>query len=87
MPRNIAETSKVIDSISGLESAANNHIEWIKNFHRIIVCDPQAHTKCNFGRWYDMQNAALFPDEELFLQIGQAHQTFHQLATEILEIA
>ena len=50
-------------------------------------CDPMAHMKCNFGRWYQEQTPSLFPDDELFLQIGQAHQTFHHLATEILDTA
>ncbi|MEO5376073.1 MAG: CZB domain-containing protein, partial [Alphaproteobacteria bacterium] len=90
--QNIVETSKIIDAISGLETASNAHIEWLKNFHRIIVCglpfddalaDPEAHTRCFFGRWYyGARDIAV--DPELFRQIGETHHDFHRMASEVL---
>lgn len=92
--QNIVETSKIIDAISGLEIASNAHIEWLKNFHRIIVCglpfdsalgDPNADKKCFFGKWYHGKAREITIEPHLFQQIGEAHHDFHRLASEILQ--
>lgn len=92
--QNIIETSKIIDAISGLETASSAHIEWLKNFHRIIVCgmefdpklaSPEAHCNCAFGKWYYSQSEII--DQELFQEIGHTHKAFHGIGSDILQAA
>ncbi|MFN3077989.1 MAG: diguanylate cyclase [Alphaproteobacteria bacterium] len=91
--KDIADVTKGIDRISELEAASGAHIEWLRNFHRIIVCGlpysealiaKDAHHNCVFGKWYDSQAVPQGVDGALFERIGQLHQALHEAATRLI---
>ncbi|MBF0562339.1 MAG: diguanylate cyclase [Alphaproteobacteria bacterium] len=91
--KNVAEISKGIDRIGGLETAANAHIEWLRNFHRILVCGlkysedlvaDNSHHRCLFGQWYDDQASVGDLNGTLFDQIGHSHELFHKMGAHLI---
>jgi diguanylate cyclase (GGDEF)-like protein len=90
------EGSQVADFLAHLGHAVQAHRNWLDRLNHALVCqseippadlEPDAHSRCSFGRWY--AEASLprgLPDEALerFSRIGIDHQRMHALAREVL---
>lgn len=80
--------------ISELEKAYHWHDQWYKSFLRVLITHispepedlmPDAHLRCDFGRWYnDALSARLF-DTPQFFTLGSKHEKLHRIAATLLK--
>jgi diguanylate cyclase (GGDEF)-like protein len=90
-------TGNEIKSIlEALERAMAEHDNWIKNWHRTLVCRlpvgdeylaKAAHRECGFGKWYYSQDHAGLQDHPDFVSIEKVHQKMHDHARRLAEKA
>ena len=73
--------------IQGLDAAMDAHLDWTRRVLRCAVLrtspgddvmQPQAHTLCQFGRWFERERAVFDGfDRDTALRIEHAHRTMH----------
>lgn len=92
----VFEGANVAEFLAHLGQAVQAHRRWLDRLNHALVCqseipqadlEPDAHSRCSFGRWYT--GATLprgLPEEarERFDRIGADHQAMHALAREVL---
>ncbi|MCG8037294.1 MAG: diguanylate cyclase [Candidatus Thiodiazotropha taylori] len=79
--------------IEHLDRAIENHQMWFQNVNRSLACRvpckpedllPDAHRKCEFGKWYYRLNDEILLRNDGFNAIEKEHHHMHKLATELL---
>lgn len=77
-----------------LDQAIINHHEWYRRLLRLIVTrtapshsdmDPNGHTQCLFGIWYDNHVSEALKKTPHYLSIKHNHYAAHQYARQLLQ--
>ena len=86
--------SELNSYVNELELAVENHIRWLNDVNRSLLCHAapsaenlvtQPYLLCHFGRWYhNVSNTALLAQPE-FVAIGPVHEQLHELARRLLQ--
>lgn len=85
----------VLNSLRQLGKAITYHSNWLKEFHRALICDQpmngdelqdDAHQKCRLGKWYYGDVDESIQALETFKEVGDLHHSVHQQASRLLEI-
>ncbi|MBC3766162.1 diguanylate cyclase [Neptunicella marina] len=79
--------------VQRLDLAIENHRLWVRQLMRILVCQSDhaeldksddAHTCCDFGRWYYGQHPEGLLDNPTFKNIEFLHHEMHRIASGML---
>lgn len=97
MPEGIDQANaQTREMIQELEQSIVSHNAWLKTLHRALLCrlppnpddlQPDAHCRCNFGRWYYGQPHPGLPSTEGFRALDDIHRVMHDRARELLSKA
>lgn len=88
-----AFTRAALAALHTLDAAIANHLDWLKNLHRVLVCSgvanpddlaQDAHCRCRFGQWYYGQGMADLGDEPSYLAMETIHLEMHAAAAQLL---
>lgn len=81
--------------IDKIDQAIDNHEQWYKKLLRIFISrlepnsidlKPEAHTLCDFGRWYESYSSKTFIKENAaFISLGETHYNVHLKARKLLQ--
>lgn len=86
-PRDILQTLK------RLGTSLIYHSNWLKALHQSLICNepapphdlrPDAHHRCQFGRWYQSETDDRLRSQPQFAQVGELHQRVHDEARRLL---
>ena len=97
MPEGIdLDNARTREMVQELEQCILSHSAWLKNLHRALLCrlppnpddlEPDAHCRCDFGRWYYGCPHPGLPAAAGFRSLGEGHHTMHDRARDLLHKA
>ncbi|MGB0671869.1 MAG: diguanylate cyclase [Rhodospirillales bacterium] len=87
---------KPSDILDELDSAINDHLEWLKTWHRLMLCvgiptttdlayDP--HHLCRFGSWYVRNQHRGLVNQPVLRNLARLHKDMHDMALGFVERA
>lgn len=85
----------VLNSLRQLGKALTDHSNWLKEFHRALICDQpmssdntqeNAHHNCRLGKWYYGNVEESIQQLDTFKEVGDLHRSVHQHANTLLEV-
>ena len=80
--------------ISQIDQAISSHDRWYKQLLRVLIArippesvdlSPEAHLRCQFGKWYTSSMADFFRGHPAFVSLGDAHQQMHDCARTLCQ--
>lgn len=83
----------ILRTLRELGVATTHHSNWLKVFHRILICDeqvpekdlnPMAHHLCRFGKWYYQVTDDRLKELDLFHKVEALHIDVHNKARALL---
>lgn len=92
-PANRLTDSQLSEVIRHLETADENHRQWLRALHGALLCggsfgpevlDPQAHRHCRFGQWYYGNDLALLQDRSDYQALEAQHRLMHDSARHMV---
>lgn len=84
------QPSSIQSLSSNLEYLRIEHIRWVDNFNKQIICNilddsfSQSYQDCSFGKWYHSVKEYELINDEQFKNLGVIHQKFHDVSNLIL---
>ena len=87
--------SNILRILRELGVALTNHSNWLKVFHRTLICDEipsaddmdeNAHHLCRFGQWFYGNNDEQITNLDLFEEVGKLHISVHERARYLLKL-
>lgn len=88
------DANEALSIVKELDRALAMHQQWLKGFHRLIICDEpappacislDAHLLCDFGRWYGSLNDAMLSQAPDLVALAEPHKAMHDSARKLLE--
>lgn len=83
--------------IDKIDQAIYNHHQWYKKILRIFISrlepnpidlKPEAHTRCDFGKWYESESCSdktFIKENAAFISLGETHYNVHLKARKLLQ--
>lgn len=87
------DTNKALSIIKELDSTLGFHQQWLKKFHRMIICqeksdfvymNPDAHLICEFGLWFSALSQEMLTALPNIRQLADPHKEMHDAARRLL---
>lgn len=88
------DTNQALSIVKELDRALAMHQQWLKDFHRLIICeepaspvctDLNAHLLCDFGRWYGTLNEEVLSQVPDIRELNEPHKLMHDSARKLIE--